>query len=65
VNHWGGSCVFQGSDTVFWRNILLPSSGSYSFLRLHGVVIQKTTVRIFMKFSNVMRYSAGPRGRAV
>jgi len=49
---------------MFWRNILRRSSGSYSFLRLHGVVIQKTTVRIFtMKFSNVMRIAKCPTAK--
>jgi len=47
---------FMVMTPMFWSNILLPSSDSFSFLRLHSVVIQKTTVRIFtMRLSNVMR----------
>jgi len=55
---------FRVMTPTFWRNILLPSSGTYSFFRLHGVVIQKTTVRIFtMKFSNVMRIAKYPTAK--
>lgn len=57
----GRYMFFRVMTPACWRNILLPSSGSYSFLRLYGVVIQKTTVQIFtMKFSNAMRIAKYP-----
>jgi hypothetical protein len=61
MNQWVDLYIFFRVITTFWRNILPPSSGPYSLLRLHGVVIQKTTVGILpMIFSKVRRIRPGP-----